>query len=99
MNPRFTDEQLKEMYNESYYTGSADYSYYDERQALKYSQYVWKKRVRKIKKYINGGNFLDVGCSFGGLLETASEYFTPYGLEISEYSSYLCKKFLRRQYS
>jgi 2-polyprenyl-3-methyl-5-hydroxy-6-metoxy-1,4-benzoquinol methylase len=86
MNPRFNDRFIKDMYSENYYTGNAEYSYYDERQAFKYSQYVWKKRLKKIRKYVNDGSFLDIGCAFGGLLKTASEFFTPFGIELSEYS-------------
>jgi 2-polyprenyl-3-methyl-5-hydroxy-6-metoxy-1,4-benzoquinol methylase len=86
MNPRFNERFMKDMYSENYYSGKAEYSYYDERQALKYSQYVWEKRIRKIRQYVNAGNFLDVGCAFGGLLKTASKYFTPFGIDLSEYS-------------
>jgi 2-polyprenyl-3-methyl-5-hydroxy-6-metoxy-1,4-benzoquinol methylase len=87
MNPRFKDKILKNMYSENYYTGNTEYKYYDERDAEKYSQHVWKKRVQKIKQYAGSGKFLDIGCAFGGLLKTASEYFTPYGIELSEYSA------------
>lgn len=86
MNPRLKDRAMIDLYSGNYYTGNADYSYYDERQALKHSQYVWKKRVKKIRQYTDSGNFLDVGCAFGGLLKTASDYFTPFGIELSEYS-------------
>ena len=86
MNPRFRDNILKDLYSENYYSGKAEYSYYDERDAEKYSQYVWKKRIQTIKRYSDGGNFMDVGCAFGGFLKTASEYYTPFGIELSEYS-------------
>ncbi|MFH0974880.1 MAG: class I SAM-dependent methyltransferase [Spirochaetota bacterium] len=92
MNPRFGNKVLKDMYSEHYYTGNAEYKYYDERDAEKYSRYVWEKRVRKIRQYADGGSFLDVGCAFGGLLKTASEHFTPYGIELSEYSAGYAKK-------
>jgi 2-polyprenyl-3-methyl-5-hydroxy-6-metoxy-1,4-benzoquinol methylase len=87
MNPRFSDAYIKDIYNENYYTGKAEYSYYDERDAERYSQYVWKKRIKKIRQYVSEGNFLDIGCAFGGFLKTASEFFTPYGIEFSEYSA------------
>jgi SAM-dependent methyltransferase len=86
MNPRFKDRVIKEMYNEGYYSGSAEYSYYDERRALKYSEYVWTKRIKKIRQYVHTGNFLDVGCAFGGFLKCVSEYFIPFGIEFSAYS-------------
>ncbi len=85
-NPLFTDETIKEFYSEDYFKGRADYSYVDEREIKKYSGYVWNKRIKVIHKYAKDGNFLDIGCSFGGLLESASEYFTPYGIELSDYA-------------
>jgi 2-polyprenyl-3-methyl-5-hydroxy-6-metoxy-1,4-benzoquinol methylase len=86
MNPRFSDSILRDLYSENYYSGNAEYSYYDERDAEKYSQYVWKKRIEVIRQYVDCGNFLDVGCAFGGFLKTASEHFIPFGIELSEYS-------------
>ncbi len=86
MNPLFDDNTIKSFYSQDYYNGKADYSYIDERSIKKYSGYVWDSRVKVIHKYIKSGNFLDVGCSFGGFLEAASKYYTPYGIEMSEYS-------------
>lgn len=86
MNPLFDDETVKSFYSEEYYSGKADYSYIDERSIKKFSAYVWDGRIRVIHKYIKSGNFLDVGCSFGGFLESAAKYYTPYGIEMSEFS-------------
>lgn len=87
MNPPLSAETIKSFYTEQYYTGRADYSYIDERQIMKYAAYVWDKRISVIHRYVKGGNFLDVGSSFGGLMEAAEKYFTAYGIEISEYSA------------
>lgn len=91
MNPGFNNKIIKKLYSKDYYRGNADYSYYDERDAERYSAYVWNKRIKKIRTYVKTGNFLDIGCAFGGLLKTASEYFTPYGIELSEYSGNCAK--------
>jgi len=87
MNPLFDDCTVKSFYSDEYYNGKAEYSYIDERNIKKYSSYVWDSRIKVIHKYIKSGNFLDVGCSFGGFLESASKYYTTYGIEMSEYSS------------
>lgn len=92
MNPLFTDDVIEKFYSEDYFKGRADYSYIDEREIKKYSQYVWNRRVKEIHKYVKHGNFLDVGCSFGGLLESASKYYTPYGIELSDYAYTHAKK-------
>jgi len=86
MNPALDDETIKSLYSEEYFKGGADYSYIDERKIKKYSLHVWKKRIKVINRYIKGGKFLDIGCSFGGLLEAASEFYTPCGIEASEYA-------------
>jgi SAM-dependent methyltransferase len=87
MNPPLSAETIKSFYTEQYYSGKADYSYIDERRTMKYSAYVWDKRIKVIHRYVKRGNFLDVGASFGGLMKSAEKYFTAYGIEISEYSA------------
>jgi SAM-dependent methyltransferase len=86
MNPPIDEKTLKSLYSEDYFKGKADYSYIDEREIKKYSTYVWDKRIKVINRYIKEGNFLDIGCSFGGLLESASQFYTPYGIEASDYA-------------
>jgi 2-polyprenyl-3-methyl-5-hydroxy-6-metoxy-1,4-benzoquinol methylase len=86
MNPAFSDETIHSFYSSDYYSGLSSFSYIDERSIEKYSKYTWNARIASIRRYIKNGNFLDVGCSFGGLLSCASGCFTPYGIELSEYS-------------
>ncbi|TGL90679.1 class I SAM-dependent methyltransferase [Leptospira congkakensis] len=84
----FPRPNQKELYTKDYYQGKADYTYIDERDHKKFFQYVWKARIRNIKKFIKTGNFLDIGSSFGGFLESAKEEgFFVQGVEISEYAS------------
>lgn len=92
-----SSEQASFYYDEAYYNGSAEYSYVDERKLEEASRFVWKRRVRKLKECDQSKAekpaFLDIGCSFGGLLQTASEAgYTPYGVEISEYSGAYSRK-------
>ena len=91
MNPSFCDSKIKSFYDKEYYSGNSEYSYYDEREAKKFAQYVWEKRIEVILKYIDSGNFLDVGSSFGGLLETSilmricgKTFITPASVESEE---------------
>ena len=90
--PRFSDEEIQSFYSEDYYKGKADYKYIDERENIKGSAYVWKKRLKKILKNLkhkDGKNLkiLDIGCSFGGFINEAKKMdFDVYGLDVSEYS-------------
>jgi SAM-dependent methyltransferase len=91
MNPGYCYRFIKDLYKEDYYSGNAEYSYCDERKAERYSGYVWEKRLARIREYNSSGNFLDAGCAFGGFLKIASQYFTPYGIELSQYSGRYAK--------
>ncbi len=93
-NPRFCEDIIDSFYSEDYFKGNADYSYVDERDIKKFASYVWDKRIKIIRKYVKNGNFLDIGSSFGGLLESAEPFFEPYGIELSPYAGgYSQKKF------
>jgi 2-polyprenyl-3-methyl-5-hydroxy-6-metoxy-1,4-benzoquinol methylase len=86
MNPAFSDEVISSFYDEDYYTGKNEYSYTDEREIRKAAKFVFDKRIKNIRKYVKSGNFLDIGTSFGGLMQSASAFFKVYGIEISKYS-------------
>lgn len=78
---------VNDFYGQKYYEGRQEYSYLDERKSIKYHNYVWNARLKKIKRYApEGGSFLDVGCSFGGFVEAAKKYFPSYGLDISKFA-------------
>lgn len=89
---------LYSFYDEGYYTGKNEYSYYDERVKEKFARYVWKKRINVLKKLDRSSEvkrFLDVGCAFGGLMKVAEENgYISYGVEVSPYAEeYLKKRF------
>jgi SAM-dependent methyltransferase len=86
MNPRLNDSAVLSLYDEDYYAGKAEYSYYDERDAEKYSRYVWDRRIHIIHRHVTGGNILDIGSSFGGFLKSASKFYVPHGIEVSSYA-------------
>ena len=92
MNPPFSEKELKKMYTEDYFTGKAAFSYTDERKNIQGFQAVANARVKKISRLLKTANtplkkFLDIGCSFGSLLDAAADAgFDTYGLDISEYA-------------
>ena len=87
MNPPFSKEYSNSFYEKNYYEGSANYSYIDERKIKEFARHVWDKRIKVLHKYVPSGNFLDVGSSFGGLLEAANKFYTPHGIELSPYAA------------
>jgi SAM-dependent methyltransferase len=86
MNPRFTDRSIMEMYGEGYFSGKSEYAYHDEREIETYAMHVWNSRIERLHGQVAGGNFLDIGCSFGGLMKAASRYYVPHGIELSPFA-------------
>lgn len=74
-------------YNEQYYSGKGNYFYIDERKYKQYFKEVWNARIQTIKKYKPPpAKVLDVGCSFGGFVETFLEnQYDAEGIDISDY--------------
>ncbi|MDY6935826.1 MAG: class I SAM-dependent methyltransferase [Spirochaetota bacterium] len=91
MNPAFQESIIEDFYSEDYYKCGRDYSYYDERELERYAGYVWEKRIEIIRGHAAKGNLLDIGSAFGGFLKLASQYFSPYGIELSEYAGTYAK--------
>ncbi len=86
MNPPFSDDVINSFYGEDYFNGSADFAYLDERKIRRFASYVWDKRIEVLHRHIPSGNFLDVGASFGGLMEAAKAYYSAHGIELSPYA-------------
>lgn len=75
-----------EFYDDKYYSGAANFSYLDERKIDQFAKFVWDARISRLHKFHRDGIFLDVGCSFGGLVRSASKYYQAYGIDISAYA-------------
>lgn len=89
--PLPSEEETKAMYDQGYYEGTNDYTYEDERKASSFYRKVWHSRLRMLQRHLGTHDqkkvFLDIGCSFGGFAQTASEQgFQSFGLEISGYA-------------
>ncbi|EKO50243.1 MULTISPECIES: class I SAM-dependent methyltransferase [Leptospira] len=92
LQTQYPRPEPSQLYTEEYYSGNANFSYRDERQTEKFDRYVWKARIKNIQKFKSNGEFLDVGCSFGGFLNCAQEAgFQVTGVEISSYSAEVAK--------
>ncbi len=75
-----------EYYEEEYYSGKAEFSYIDEREQYRGFKHVYCSRLATISAHALSGKFLDVGCSFGGLVYCASSRFESYGLDVSTHA-------------
>jgi 2-polyprenyl-3-methyl-5-hydroxy-6-metoxy-1,4-benzoquinol methylase len=93
MHPQLSDEEINELYSEAYYKswGISGETENESSKQMKIATFLL--RLEQIQKYIRNGNILDVGCATGYFLEAAQSLgYTPYGIELSEYSATLAKK-------
>lgn len=81
-------EDPDEYYNQSYYEGSADFSYRDERERTRFDRYVHNARLSNIARFVRPpADLLDVGCAFGGLVAAAADFgFRARGLDVSAFA-------------
>jgi 2-polyprenyl-3-methyl-5-hydroxy-6-metoxy-1,4-benzoquinol methylase len=95
MKPFFSGPVLASLYKKEYYTGNDQagaYRYVDERTNRRGFQAVARARVGRILGLLGipdgrGRSFLDVGCSFGSLLDAAREAgFATTGIDVSAYA-------------
>ena len=96
MKPFFSNKEIESFYKKEYFTGNIDdtkaFTYTDERKNKKGFTAVNKKRVKKILEALDspsgkGKNFLDIGCSFGALLDEGKKLgFSVTGMDISDYA-------------
>ncbi len=80
---------VKDLYNKGYYEGTNKYSYIDEREDKFLRDIENKRRIKNLKTFFPKGkelSLLDIGCSFGALVEAAKkQYIDAYGIDISDY--------------
>lgn len=99
-SPRPADSELAGMYDEKYYTGKdakpGDYTYADERSEGEDARRRASLRMDRIESLVRPGRIVDVGCSFGSLLEEARRRgWDPLGVDVSEYAARHCREDLR----
>lgn len=93
LHPRLNEEELKLMYAEKYYLAWGIQGSAENMSTRLMKMDTFRLRMSLIRKFVETGNVLDVGCASGYFLEVAKEQgYTPYGVEFSEYSSDIAKK-------
>ncbi len=98
----FSEKDAYGFYDEGYYKGKNNFSYLDEREQEEASRIVWTARMKRLlcwdRSIEEQKSFLDVGCSFGGLMTTAEDFgYESYGVEVSEYSGDYARKRFGKQ--
>ena len=85
-------EEIKNIYSRDYYKAWGMESG-ENTEVASMKKSTFSDMLKKILRYKNCGNILDIGTASGFLLEEAKKLgFEPYGVELSEYSSAIAKK-------
>lgn len=93
MSPQLTDAEITELYSENYYQSWGISGSRENESSKNMKIATFLLRLDKIKNYISKGKVLDVGCATGYFLEAAKlRGYTPYGVELSNYSSTIAKE-------
>lgn len=90
-------ENVKGMYDEAYYSGTADYAYRDERNQYEYDKHVHFSRLNTMRRFIPSGRLLDVGCSFGSFVKSANQFYDAYGIDLSSFAAKQGNAWLQEQ--
>lgn len=84
-----------EKYEEDYYIGSgSNYAKLPGGYLFLRREIFWKGKIDLIKKYVQSGKALDIGCSYGFMLYFMKKWFEIYGCDISKHAIEMCKKLL-----
>jgi SAM-dependent methyltransferase len=91
-DPRPSDEDLPEMYDEKYWTGSGagegDYTYADERALETEVRLKAAARLARIERHVRPGRVIEPGSSFGTFLDEARRRgWDPQGVDVSAYAA------------
>lgn len=74
------NNEYKVLYGEEYFENR--FTGQDVKRELSYRQ-----EYQRIKKYVQSGRVLDIGCGMGNFLHIFDEKWEKYGIEISEYAA------------
>ena len=81
VNPRLNAEKLKKAYDQDYFEMRTN-----KNNSLKRQQ-MYSIEIKDLEKIKKGGRILDVGCGGGFFLNSLSDFWEKYGVEISDTSA------------
>lgn len=85
--------RLREYYSEKYFVnGKERFGYIDYRKDKEYLQINFRRKVKYIRRFIQKGNLLDIGCGLGFFLELLKDEMKVEGIEISSYAADFARK-------
>lgn len=90
--PQIGTAELDKLYSKEYYESWGLFDSSKEKSIKRMKSATFELCLDLIQRYITTGKILDIGCATGYFLECAQKRgFTPFGVEISGYSSKIAK--------
>jgi len=93
--PQPSEDEIRAIYSKNYYDSWGITGEQGDGSVKAMKTATFERRMDLIEKHIKPGKILDIGCACGYFLETAAKRgFTPYGVELSDYSCKIAKESL-----
>ena len=89
IHPQPNQDEITEMYSEEYFTVADKQTHHGENDYITSTINAdFSENIKFFKKYVNGGNFLEIGCATGAMLyQLQQNGFNVTGVEISEFAA------------
>ena len=91
---------LAEYYSREYYEAEGS----DNKERRGYPSYMqlqesledsFRQKLQVVRRYMPSGRLLDAGAAYGTFLKVANEYYSGFGLEVSEYAAAVAREILQ----
>ncbi|MCL5012189.1 MAG: class I SAM-dependent methyltransferase [Patescibacteria group bacterium] len=91
--PQPTPQEINEIYTESYYKSWGVSTSVENLETARLKKITAERYIKKIKPYVKGDKFLDIGCAFGYCMDVAQKHgFDVYGVELSSFSGPIARR-------
>lgn len=93
LDHRPTEDWSSGFYTDDYFEASDDARGYENYlECEPFLSLNFTRKLRHMKKYVPGGNVLDLGCGYGYFLKTLGDEYNGYGVDVSEHAARVARE-------
>ncbi|NVB77388.1 MAG: class I SAM-dependent methyltransferase [Kofleriaceae bacterium] len=78
------------IYTEDYFQGGQSDGYADYEGSKQELRHEFRRILATLRKHVDGGRLVELGCAFGFFLEEAKSSFEASGIELSDHARSIC---------